>query len=75
MLNKYNNMGQFPCQHNYGEIIKFKMRGAGIVEGKIVGVMIGGSEPDIYVDYKVHSLPGKKPEFYFKSVAEYHIIE
>ena len=52
------------------------MRGAGIVEGMIVGVVIGGSKPEnYYADYKVHSLPGKEPEFYFKQVAEHHIIE
>lgn len=69
-------MGYFPCRHNFGEIIKFKMRGAGIVEGKIVGVRIGGSSPEnYYVDYTVHSLPSKSPQIYFKSVAEHHIIE
>lgn len=69
-------MGQFPCKRSFGDVIKFKMRGAGIVEGQIVGVVIGGSKPEnYYADYKVHSLPGKEPEFYFKQVAEHHIIE
>lgn len=69
-------MGQFPCKHSFGEIIKFKYRGHGIVEGMIVGVIINGSRSEnYYVDYKVHSLDGQKPQFYFKPVAEHHIIE
>jgi hypothetical protein len=69
-------MGHFPCEHSFGDIIKFKHRGHGIVEGKIVGVVISGSTSgDYYADYKVHSLPGKEPEFYFKSVAEHNIIK
>ena len=69
-------MGQFPCKHSFGDIVKVKYRGYGVVEGMIVGVVIGGSNPkNYYADYKVHSLPGKEPEFYFKSVAEHHIIE
>ena len=68
--------GRFPCRHSFGDIIKFKYRGHGVVEGMIVGVTISGSSSGNYQpDYKVHSLPGQKPEFYFKSVAEHHIIE
>jgi hypothetical protein len=71
-----NNMGQFPCRHSFGDIIKFKMRGVGIVEGMIVGVTINGSSSENrYADYKVHSLDGQTPKFYFKLVAEHHIIE
>ena len=33
-------MGRFPCEHSFGDIIKFKYRGHGIVEGRIVGVEI-----------------------------------
>ena len=68
--------GTFPCKYGFGKIVKFKYRGHGVVEGMIVGVVIGGTEPEnYYADYKVHSLDGQKPEFYFKSVAEHHIIE
>jgi hypothetical protein len=69
-------MGHFPSEYNFGDIIKFKYRGHGIVEGVIVGVTISGSSSGNYhADYKVHSLHGKEPEFYFKSVAEHHIIK
>ena len=68
-------MGKFPCRHSFGDIVKFNYRGHGIVEGMIVGVIINGSKPKNYhADYKVHSLEGQNPEFYFKSVAEHHII-
>ena len=68
--------GKFPCKYSFGDIVKFKHRGHGVVEGMIVGVIINGSEPDNYqADYKVHSLEGQNPQFYFKSVAEHHIIE
>lgn len=73
--------GKFPCKHSFGEIIKFKYRGRGgreigVVEGVIVGVVIGGSKPEnYYADYKVNSLPGKEPFFYLKQIAEHHIIE
>ena len=69
-------MGQFPCKHSFGDIVKFKYRGHGIVEGMIVGVVINGSSSKNYhADYKVHSLDGQYPQFYFKQVAEHHIIE
>lgn len=69
-------MGHFPCEHSFGDIIKFKMRGVGIVEGQIVGVVINSLiSGNYYVDYKVHSLPGKEPKFYFKSVTERNIIK
>lgn len=68
-------MGSFPCKYNFGDVIKFKYRGHGIVKGIIVGVTINGSKPEnYYADYKVHSLDGQEPNFYFKSVAEHHII-
>lgn len=68
-------MGNFPCKHNFGDVIKFKYRGHGIVQGMIVGVVINGSSSKNYqADYKVHSLDGQEPSFYFKSVAEHHII-
>lgn len=67
--------GRFPCNHSFGEIIKFKYRGHGVVEGQIVGVVIGGTEGNYYADYKVNSLPGKEPHFYLKQVPEYHITE
>lgn len=68
--------GRFPCKHSFGDIIKFKYRGHGVVEGMIVGVVINGSKSDNYfADYKVHSLDGQEPQFYFKQVAEHHIIE
>lgn len=68
--------GRFPCRHSFGDIVKFKYRGHGIVEGMIVGVIVSGSKSGVcYVDYKVHSLDGQEPQFYFKQVAEYHIIE
>lgn len=68
--------GRFPCEHSFGDIIKFKYRGHGVVEGRIVGVTISGSSSGNYQpDYKVHSLEGQNPEFYFKQVAEHHIIE
>jgi hypothetical protein len=68
--------GKFPCRHSFGDIVKFKYRGHGIVEGMVVGVVIGGSKPEnYYADYKINSLPGKEPFFYFKQVAEHHIIE
>lgn len=68
--------GRFPCIYSFGNIVKFKYRGHGVVEGQIIGVEIGGSKPEnYYATYKVHSLPGKEPQFYFKSVAEHHIIE
>lgn len=69
-------MGQFPCNHSFGDIIKFKYRGYGIVKGMIVGVIINGSNSKNYsANYRVHSLNGQKPEFYFKQVEEHHIIE
>lgn len=69
-------MGRFPCEHSFGDIIKFKYRGHGIVEGRIVGVEIIDLISENYcADYKVHSLPGKKPKFYFKSVPEHRIIK
>ena len=44
--------------------------------GRYVGVTINGSKSENYqADYKVHSLDGQEPQFYFKSVAEHHIIE
>ena len=68
--------GEFPCKHSFGDIVKFKYRGHGIVEGMVVGVAINGSKSNNYqADYKVHSLEGQKPVFYFKSVAEHHIID
>jgi hypothetical protein len=68
-------MSNFPCKYNFGDIIKFKYRGYGIVQGMIVGVVISGSKSENYqADYKVHSLDGQEPQFYFKSVAEHHII-
>ena len=68
-------MGNFPCKHNFGDVIKFKYRGYGIVQGMIVGVTINGSTSKNYhADYKVHSLDGQEPTFYFKSVEEHHII-
>ena len=60
---------------NESNIIKFKYCGHGIVQGVIVGVTINGSKSEnYYVDYKVHSLDGQEPKFYFKSVAERDII-
>ena len=45
--------GKFPCNHSFGDVIKFKYRGHGIVEGMIVGVVINGSKSDNYfADYK-----------------------
>lgn len=68
--------GKFPCKYSFGDVIKFKYRGKGIVKGMIVGVIINGSTSgNYYADYKVHSLDGETPRFYFKSVAEHHIIE
>lgn len=68
-------MSNFPCKYNFGDIIKFKLRGHGIVQGMIVGVVISGSKSENYqADYKVHSLDGQEPTFYFKSVAENHVI-
>jgi hypothetical protein len=68
-------MSNFPCKYNFGDIIKFKYKGHGIVQGMIVGVVISGSKSENYqADYKVHSLDGQEPQFYFKSVAEHHII-
>lgn len=69
-------MGQFPCKYNFGDIVKFKYRSHGIVNGIIVGVIIGGSNSDdYYADYKVNSLEGQEPEFYFELVAEHHLIK
>lgn len=69
-------MGYFPCEHNYGDIIKFKYRGVGIVEGKIVGAVINNPDTNIqFADYKVNSLPHQTPIFYNKQVPEYHIIK
>ena len=70
--------GKYPCKHSFGEIVKFKYRGHGIVEGQIVGVEIVGSKPEnYYATYKVNSLPGKEPFFYFKtsSRTSHNIIE
>ena len=68
--------GKFPCKYSFGKIVKFKYRGHGIVEGVIVGVTINGSKSENYhADYQVHSLEGQKLEFYFKPIAEHHIIE
>lgn len=71
-------MGQFPGKYSYGDIVKFKYRGKGIVKGQIVGCLVNSSwsiSQITYIDYKVHSLPGEEPQFYFKSVSEHHIIE
>lgn len=70
---------KFPCNHGFGDIVRFKYNTKGIgkriTNGIIVGVVIGGSEHDnYYAEYKVHSLPGEQPEFYFMSVAEHNII-
>ena len=68
--------GRFPCKHSFGDVIKFKYRGHRVVEGMVVGMTISGSKSDNYfADYKVHSLDGQHPKFYFKQVAEHHIIE
>lgn len=68
-------MSNFPCKYSFGDIIKFKLRGHGIVQGMIVGVVISGNKSENYqADYKVHSLDGQEPTFYFKSVAENHVI-
>lgn len=32
-------MSNFPCKHNFGDIVKFKYRGHGIVQSRIVGVL------------------------------------
>ena len=54
----------------------YEYRGHGVVEGVVVGVIINGSSSEnCWPDYKVHSLEGQSPEFYFKQVAEHHIIE
>ena len=68
-------MGNFPCKHNFGDVIKFKYRGRGIVEGQIVGCTVSAAFTDKqYVDYLVHSLSGQEPRFYFKQVSEDKII-
>ena len=69
-------MSKFPGKHNYKDVIKFKMRGRGIVEGYIVGIVVscGGTENE-YVQYKVHSVDGITPSFFFKDVKESEIIE
>ena len=69
-------MGQFPGKYSCGDIVKFKYRSKGIVKGQIVGCLVNsyGFESQ-YIDYKVHSLPGEEPVFFFKSVSEHHIID
>lgn len=69
-------MSKFPGKHDFKEVIKFNLRGRGIVEGYIVGISINcaGTENE-YVIYKVHSVAGVTPAFYFKDVEENKIIE
>lgn len=69
-------MSKFPGKHDYKEVIKFKMRGRGIVEGYIVGITISCNDTENqYVQYQVHSVDGVTPRFYFKDVKESEIIE
>lgn len=69
-------MGNFPGKHDFKEVIKFKMRGRGIVEGYIVGVVVNCiNTENEYVQYKVHSVNGITPAFFFKDVKESEIIE
>lgn len=68
-------MGNFPCKHNFGDVIKFKYRGRGIVEGQIVGCIVSAAfTGKQYVEYLVHSLSSQKPTFHFKPVSEDKII-
>lgn len=69
-------MRNFPGKHDFKEVIKFKMRGRGIVEGYIVGAVVNCIDTENeYVLYKVHSVKGITPAFFFKDVKESEIIE
>jgi hypothetical protein len=69
-------MSKFPGEYGFGDIIKFKLRGYGVVEGEIVGCVVNCVLTDNqYVTYKVHSLKGQEPRFYFKDVDECKIIK
>ena len=69
-------MSKFPGEYNFGDIIKFKLRGYGVVEGEIVGCVVNCAHTDNqYVIYKVHSLKGQEPTFYFQDVDERKIIK
>lgn len=68
-------MSNFPGKFNFGDIVKFKYRGHGIVEGRIIGCVVSCAFTDKeYVDYQVHSLPDQEPRFFFKSVSENDLI-
>jgi homoserine dehydrogenase len=48
----------------------------GVVEGEIVGCVVNVAHTDSqYVTYKVHSLKGQEPIFYFKDVNDCKIIK
>jgi hypothetical protein len=69
-------MSTFPGEYNFNDVIKFKMRGHGIVEGYIVGITVSCAfENNQYVTYKVHSVKGAEYRFYFKDVNEDKIIK
>ena len=69
-------MSKYPGEYNFGDIIKFKLRGYGVVEGEIVGCVANCAHTDSqYVTYKVHSLKGQEPSFYFKDVDDFKIIK
>lgn len=69
-------MATFPGKYSFNDIIKFKMRGCGIVEGYIVGISVSCANTDKqYIIYQVHSLEGAEHRFHFKDVEERKIIE
>ena len=57
------------------ELVKFGKKAPRYLQGRDNGLLYNGSTSKNYhADYKVHSLDGQEPTFYFKSVAEHHII-
>ena len=69
-------MGKFPCKYNFKDVIKFKMRRRGIVEGYIVGTIINSIDTDNEQPiYQVHSTDETTPSFYFKEVKESEILK
>lgn len=69
-------MSKFPGKCNFKDVIKFKMRGRGVVEGYIIGVTVECIDTDNEnIVYQVHSIDGITPAFYFKKVKESEILK
>ena len=68
-------MSKFPGLYNFNDVVKFKIRGRGVVTGYIVGVTVNRALSEKQeIIYQVHSTKDISPSFHFKNVSEKEIL-